>query len=152
MTTSNGSNRTVAILWQPSGCVNSVPWNRRLRGGVRLGEGTYRHSEVRGLTSASGAESHEAAVGRDPVQPRTNRRPGLDPAMSGWVIAECEDPDGAVRLATTIPAAWYGSVEVRPADHTLTYLPSSPDRHTPPQPHAARSSRQPLQWHAGSDV
>ena len=40
--------------------------------------------------------------------------------LTGWVIAECEDLDGAVRLATTIPAAWYGSVEVRPADQTQT--------------------------------
>jgi hypothetical protein len=40
--------------------------------------------------------------------------------LIGWVIAECEDLDGAVRLATMIPAAWYGSVEVRPAGETLT--------------------------------
>jgi hypothetical protein len=40
--------------------------------------------------------------------------------LTGWVIAECEDLDGAVRLATTIPAAWYGFVEVRPAGETLT--------------------------------
>jgi len=72
--------------------------------------------------------------------------------LTGWVIAECEDLDGAVRLATTIPAAWYGSVEVRPADDTLTYPPPSPDRHTPLQPHAARSSRRPLPWHARADV
>jgi hypothetical protein len=36
--------------------------------------------------------------------------------LTGWVTAECEDLDAAVRLATTIPAAWYGSVEVRPAE------------------------------------
>jgi hypothetical protein len=36
--------------------------------------------------------------------------------LTGWVIAECEDLDGAVRLAITIPAAWYGSIEVRPAE------------------------------------
>jgi hypothetical protein len=40
--------------------------------------------------------------------------------LTGWVIAECEDLDGAVRLATAIPAAWYGSVDVRPAGETLT--------------------------------
>jgi hypothetical protein len=40
--------------------------------------------------------------------------------LTGWVIAECEDLDRAVRLATTIPAAWHGSVEVRPVGHTLT--------------------------------
>lgn len=39
--------------------------------------------------------------------------------LTGWVIAECKDLDTAVRLATTIPAAWYGSVEVRPAGETL---------------------------------
>ena len=40
--------------------------------------------------------------------------------LTGWITAECEDLDGAIRLATTIPAAWYGSVEVRPAGETLT--------------------------------
>jgi hypothetical protein len=35
--------------------------------------------------------------------------------LTGWVTAECEDLDAAVRLATSLPAAWYGSVEVRPA-------------------------------------
>jgi hypothetical protein len=39
--------------------------------------------------------------------------------LTGWVITECEDLDGAVRLAATIPAAWYGSVEVRPVAETL---------------------------------
>jgi hypothetical protein len=40
--------------------------------------------------------------------------------LTGWVIAECTDLDAAVRLATTIPAAWYGSVEVRPVSETPT--------------------------------
>ena len=40
--------------------------------------------------------------------------------LTGWVIADCPDLDAAVRLATTIPAAWYGSVEVRPVSETLT--------------------------------
>jgi hypothetical protein len=40
--------------------------------------------------------------------------------LPGWVTADCEDLDAAVRLATSIPAAWYGSVEVRPADETQT--------------------------------
>jgi hypothetical protein len=40
--------------------------------------------------------------------------------LTGWVIAECENLDSAVRLATTIPAAWYGSVEVRPVGEILT--------------------------------
>jgi hypothetical protein len=39
--------------------------------------------------------------------------------LTGWVIAECEDLAGAIRLATTVPAAWYGSVEVRPVGETL---------------------------------
>jgi hypothetical protein len=38
--------------------------------------------------------------------------------LTGWAIAECEDLDSAVQLATTIPAAWYGSIEVRPAGET----------------------------------
>ena len=40
--------------------------------------------------------------------------------LTGWVIAERDDLDAAVQLATTIPAAWYGSVEVRPTGQTLT--------------------------------
>jgi hypothetical protein len=40
--------------------------------------------------------------------------------LTSWIIAECGDLDAAVRLATTIPAAWYGSVEVRAADESLT--------------------------------
>ena len=40
--------------------------------------------------------------------------------LTGWVIAECTDLDAAVQLATTIPAAWYGSVEVRPVGEILT--------------------------------
>jgi hypothetical protein len=40
--------------------------------------------------------------------------------LTGWVTVECEDLDAAVRLATSIPAAWYGSVEVRPADEMQT--------------------------------
>ena len=40
--------------------------------------------------------------------------------LTSWVIAECEDLDGAIRLATMIPAAWYGSVEIRPVGETLT--------------------------------
>jgi hypothetical protein len=34
--------------------------------------------------------------------------------LIGWLIAECQDDNEAIDLATTIPAAWYGAVEVRP--------------------------------------
>ena len=34
--------------------------------------------------------------------------------LVGWFIAECKDQDEAIELATTIPAAWYGAIEVRP--------------------------------------
>ena len=40
--------------------------------------------------------------------------------LTGWITAECEDLDSAVQLATTIPAAWHGSVEIRPLGETLT--------------------------------
>jgi hypothetical protein len=40
--------------------------------------------------------------------------------LAGWAIAECKDLDRAARLATTIPASWYGPFEVRPAGETLT--------------------------------
>ena len=35
--------------------------------------------------------------------------------LADWFIAECKDQDEAIDLATTIPAAWYGAIEVRPA-------------------------------------
>jgi hypothetical protein len=38
--------------------------------------------------------------------------------LAGWAIAECADLDSAVQLAATIPAAWYGSIEVRPVGET----------------------------------
>jgi hypothetical protein len=38
--------------------------------------------------------------------------------LAGWLIAECQDQDEAIELATTIPAAWYGAIEVRPAQDT----------------------------------
>ncbi len=40
--------------------------------------------------------------------------------LTGWVIAECDDLEAAVELATIIPAAWYGSVEVRATEQPLT--------------------------------
>jgi len=43
--------------------------------------------------------------------------------LSGWLIADCADLDQAIELATTIPAAWYGSIEVRP----LRVQPDSSD-------------------------
>ena len=36
--------------------------------------------------------------------------------LAGWFIVECKDLDEAIDLATTIPVAWYGAIEVRPAD------------------------------------
>jgi hypothetical protein len=40
--------------------------------------------------------------------------------LTGWAIADCEDLDTALHLATTIPAAWYGSIEVRQVGETPT--------------------------------
>lgn len=39
--------------------------------------------------------------------------------ISGFFIVECKDLDEAIDVATSVPAAWYGTVEVRPvADMT----------------------------------
>ena len=35
--------------------------------------------------------------------------------VTGFCLVDCEDLDAAVRLATRVPAAWHGTVEVRPA-------------------------------------
>jgi hypothetical protein len=34
--------------------------------------------------------------------------------MEGLLIVECKDLDEAIEVATAVPAAWYGTVEVRP--------------------------------------
>ena len=34
--------------------------------------------------------------------------------VTGLFIVECQDLTEAIQVATTIPAAWYGTVEVRP--------------------------------------
>ena len=35
--------------------------------------------------------------------------------LTCWFIAECKNQDEAIDLATTIPAAWYGTIVVGPA-------------------------------------
>jgi hypothetical protein len=34
--------------------------------------------------------------------------------IAGMLIVECKDLDEAIEVATAVPAAWYGTVEVRP--------------------------------------
>jgi hypothetical protein len=34
--------------------------------------------------------------------------------IEGLLVVECKDLDEAIEVATTVPAAWYGAVEVRP--------------------------------------
>jgi hypothetical protein len=34
--------------------------------------------------------------------------------VTGLFIVECRDLTEAIQVATTVPAAWYGTVEVRP--------------------------------------
>jgi hypothetical protein len=38
--------------------------------------------------------------------------------VSGIFIVECKDLDDAIDVATSVPAAWYGTVEVRPVAET----------------------------------
>ena len=37
--------------------------------------------------------------------------------IAGLFIVECKDLDEAIEVAATVPAAWYGTVEVRPVRH-----------------------------------
>jgi hypothetical protein len=64
--------------------------------------------------------------------------------LTGWVIAECQNLDATVRMAPTIPAAWYGSVEVTPvvanSFHGATTVPPNP---ACPFPHQANSASPP---------
>jgi hypothetical protein len=34
--------------------------------------------------------------------------------IGGLFVVECKDLDAAIEMATRVPAAWYGTVEVRP--------------------------------------
>ena len=38
--------------------------------------------------------------------------------ISGFFVVECKDLDEAIDVATRVPAAWYGTVEVRPVAET----------------------------------
>ena len=38
--------------------------------------------------------------------------------IGGMFIVDCKDLDEAIEMATRIPAAWYGTIEVRPASQT----------------------------------
>jgi hypothetical protein len=38
--------------------------------------------------------------------------------VSGIFILECKDLDEAIDVATSVPAAWYGTIEVRPVAET----------------------------------
>ena len=38
--------------------------------------------------------------------------------MAGFFIIDCKDLDEAITVATQVPAAWYGAVEVRPVRET----------------------------------
>ena len=37
--------------------------------------------------------------------------------IAGLFIVECKDLDEAIEVAAALPAAWYGTVEVRPVRH-----------------------------------
>jgi hypothetical protein len=39
---------------------------------------------------------------------------GAGEQIAGFLVVDCADRGEAVRLATSVPAAWYGTVEVRP--------------------------------------
>jgi hypothetical protein len=38
--------------------------------------------------------------------------------IGGFFVVECKDLDAAIAVATRLPAAWYGTVEVRPLELT----------------------------------
>jgi hypothetical protein len=38
--------------------------------------------------------------------------------VTGFCLIDCKDLDEAVKVATSVPAAWYGTVEVRPVRET----------------------------------
>jgi hypothetical protein len=53
--------------------------------------------------------------------------------LAACFVVDCPDADAAIELATRIPAAWYGSVEVRP----VAAEPGQPDTAPPSVPSQA---------------
>jgi len=43
---------------------------------------------------------------------------GSSGQIAGFLVVDCKDLDDAIGLATRIPAAWYGTIEVRPVRET----------------------------------
>ena len=43
---------------------------------------------------------------------------GTKEQIAGFLVVDCKDLDDAIGVATRIPAAWYGTVEVRPVRET----------------------------------
>jgi hypothetical protein len=43
---------------------------------------------------------------------------GTKEQMAGFFVVDCKDLDDAIGVATRIPAAWYGTIEVRPVRET----------------------------------
>ena len=43
---------------------------------------------------------------------------GTKEQIAGFLVVDCKDLDDAIGVATRIPAAWYGTIEVRPVRET----------------------------------
>jgi hypothetical protein len=43
---------------------------------------------------------------------------GAGEQIAGFLVVDCKDLDDAIGVATRIPAAWYGTIEVRPVRET----------------------------------
>ncbi|MCW2882591.1 MAG: transcription initiation protein [Sphaerisporangium sp.] len=76
--------------------------DKHVRGGNALGQ-TSTATVVRVL----GARGGEVVVSDGPYAETKE-------VLSGFYLLECADLDEAIAIASTIPAAWHGAVEVRP--------------------------------------
>jgi len=57
------------------------------------------------------------------ISPGSNATPAEQ--LTGVYVVDCENVDEAIEVATTVPAAWYGTVEVRPV---RAEVPTQQDR------------------------
>ena len=51
--------------------------------------------------------------------------------VTGVFVVDCQDLDHAIEIATAVPAAWYGTVEVRPARPGAPDWEAQPSRYAP---------------------
>jgi len=96
--------------------VGSQEWSRRAAGLTAF------HQEMQASGALVGGEQLEPTEAAATVQcwdggdivVTGGPLGGTKEQIAGFLVVDCKDLDDAIGVATRIPAAWYGTIEVRP--------------------------------------